>query len=579
MFNEEDNIFPVTSTPKIQQSPIIQQSVPSPPSVHAISPLQEDVISTLNQIVSSVSKYIEKTSTICAHNSSLSSSPSFKSSRISSTLPAVSISLPPSASSEIPKGITNNNSNSSSLNDNCSKIEVTENISSMEKSASAKINPCNITIFDEIENIIQSFSKSPDERHSPDILELILPSSQESMDETMQVLPEDPICGETDFNFLKRVSPPLNGPPKTPAFPKTSYAQAVKNVLAKCPFCEKKFYSQMTCNKHIEDLHHPGQIHVSESKNLKNSSSSSYNLKPKFQIPKNPSSNAASSKFSKVQDPLKNQTTPASNSKSLNPRALFKKPSISSGPAKSISSQNISKNSDPNNSDRKIVKIKDPPKRIVTPAFMPVLPDYKFFCRHCNDYFPSNLSLTDHIRKSHSIIVKSYNSSFRSKTINISPNSPPATSTVDTQLKGDDVTVPHIEDHQDLLPPLTAALKNFYVPDPNNISATIPPAPVIRQNIARIISSSTVTDSPASTSEPMIDTIAVDIHLPASSSTSTSPPRKCNLCQFIAKNRKGLKLHFFRKHKYQKISNNISNPDPDHITILPSSQSAANINS
>ncbi|GFT45842.1 hypothetical protein NPIL_584621, partial [Nephila pilipes] len=410
--------------------------VPTPPSIRALSPLQEDVISTLNQIVSSVSKYIEKTSTICAHNSSLLSSPSFNSSSISSQLPAVSLSLDPSASSEIQKEISNNNSNSSSSNFHCSKIEVTENISSMETSDSAKNKPCNITIFDEIENLIQSFSKSPDERHSPDILELILPSSQESMDEVLQVLPDDPICGETDFNFLKRVSPPLNGPPKTPAFSKTSYAQAVKNVLARCPFCEKKFYSQMTCNKHIEDLHRPGHIIVSESKNFKNSSSSSSNLKPKLQIPKNSSSNAISSKSSKVQDPLKNQTTPASNSKSLNPRALFKKPSNTSCPAKSFSSLKMQKSSDPKDSARKIVKFKDPPKKIITPAFMPVLPDYKFFCRHCNDYFPSNLSLTDHLRKSHSITVKSYNSSFRSKTINLSPNSPPAPSTVDTQLKG-----------------------------------------------------------------------------------------------------------------------------------------------
>ncbi|GFU34508.1 hypothetical protein NPIL_621191, partial [Nephila pilipes] len=118
---------------------IIQQSVPTPPSVRALSPLQEDVISTLNQIVSSVSKYIEKTSTFCAHNSSLPSSPSFKSSRISSELPAVSLSLPPSASSEIQKEITNNNSNSSSSNDHCSKIEVTENISSMETSDLLKL--------------------------------------------------------------------------------------------------------------------------------------------------------------------------------------------------------------------------------------------------------------------------------------------------------------------------------------------------------------------------------------------------------------------------------------------------------
>ncbi|GFS53048.1 hypothetical protein NPIL_646821, partial [Nephila pilipes] len=407
IFNEEDNFVPVTSTPKIQQSPIIQQSVPTPPSVRALSPLQEDVISTLNQIVSSVSKYIEKTSTICAHNSSLLSSPSFNSSSISSQLPAVSLSLAPSASSEIQKEITINNSNSSSSNYNGSKIEVTENISSMETSDSAQNKPCNITIFDEIENLIQSFSKSPVERHSPDILELILPSSQESMDEVLQV-PDDPICGETDFNFLKRVSPPLNGPPKTPAFSKTSYAQAVKNVLAKCPYCEKKFYS----------------------------SSSSSNLKPKLQIPKNSSSNAISSNSSKVQDPLQNQTTPAFNSKSLNPRALFKKPSNTSCPAKSFNSLKMQKSSDLKDSARKIVKIKDPPKKIITPAFMPVLPDYKFFCRHCNNYFPSNLSLTDHLRKSHSITVKSYNSSFQSKTINLSPNSPPAPSTVDTQLKG-----------------------------------------------------------------------------------------------------------------------------------------------
>ncbi|GFS75724.1 retrovirus-related Pol polyprotein from type-2 retrotransposable element R2DM [Nephila pilipes] len=576
IFNEEDNFVPVTSTPKLQQSPLILQTLPSPPSVRALSPLQEDVISTLNQIVSSVSKYIEKSSSICANNSSQSLSQSFKSSRISSQLPAVSLSLSPSASPELQTDFTNNNPNLSTSNYHCSEIEVTEQISSTETSDYSKKEPCNITIFDEIEHLIQSFSNSPDERHSPDILELILPSSQESMDEALQVLPDNPICGETDFNFLKRVSPPLNGPPKNPAFSKTSYAQAVKNVLARCPFCEKKFYSQMTCNEHIEDIHRSEHIIVSESQNCKNSSSSSSSFKPKLQISKNSSSTAITSNSSKLQDPLKNQTTPASNSKFINPRALFKKPSASSVPAKSFSLLKTQKSSDPKDCPRKIVKIKDPPKKNITPAFMPVLPDYKFFCRHCNDYFPSNLSLTDHLRNSHSITVKTFNSSFRSKTINISPNSPPAPSTVDTQIKGDDVVVPHIEDHEDLLPPLTAALKNFYVPDPNNISSKIPPSPVVRPNIARTISSSTVTDSPASTSEPTIDTTEVDIHQPASSSASPSPPRNCNLCDFVAKNRKGLKLHFFRKHKYKQIPSNVSsNKDPDQIAILPSSQSAS----
>ncbi|GFS38132.1 hypothetical protein NPIL_118581, partial [Nephila pilipes] len=578
MFNEEENIFPVTSTPKILQFPTIQQTMPSPPSIRTSSPLQEDIISTLNQIVSSVSKHIDKTTSICAQNSSLLVSPSVQSLNNSSQLPTVSLSPTPSAAPESQKENSNDNFNSSSPTHLCSNVEVTENFNSMESSNSSQKKPCNITIFDEIENIIKSYSESPDERHSPDILELILPSSQESMDENL-IVPDEPLPGETDFNFLKRVSPPLNGPPKTPAFPKTSYAQAVKNVLAKCPFCEKKFYSQMTCNRHIEDLHRPGNILASEDLNLKHCPSSSPNFQPKLPILKNSSSNVIALKSSIIQVPSKNQTTPAIISKSLNPRALFKKPSNTSCPAKSSSSINIPKSSDPKNSERKIVKIKDPPKKIVAPTFMPVLPDYKFFCRHCSDYFPSNLSLIDHIRKSHSITIKSYNSSFRSKTINLSPNSPPAASTVDTQFKGDDVSVPHIEDHQDLLPPLTAALKNFYVPDPNNISAKISPAPVIRQNIERIISSSTVTDSPKNNSEPRMDTIEVDIHPSASSSSSTSPPRNCNLCPFIAKNRKGLKLHFFRKHKYQKISNNCSTTDLDHISILPSSQSVTNNNS
>ncbi|GFT76130.1 hypothetical protein NPIL_516871, partial [Nephila pilipes] len=178
IFTEEEiNFVPVTSTPKLPQSPLLQQTLPSPPSVRALSPLQEDVISTLNQIVSSVSKYIEKSSTICAHNSIRSHSPSLPS---SSPLPFVS--LPSPASPEVQKDHTNNNQNSSISNYNCSETEVTEQISSTKISDCSKSEPCNITIFDEIEHLIQSFSNSPDDRQSPDILELILPSTQETMD-------------------------------------------------------------------------------------------------------------------------------------------------------------------------------------------------------------------------------------------------------------------------------------------------------------------------------------------------------------------------------------------------------------
>ncbi|GFU51722.1 hypothetical protein NPIL_109861, partial [Nephila pilipes] len=298
-----------------------------------------------------------------------------------------------------------------------------------------------------------------------------------------------------------------------------------------------------SCNKHVEDFHQPEHILSST---------------PPISDPIPP---AIIRKIVKIQAPPKKPTQPAI------PRKIVK---IQNPPKKPI----------PPATSRKIVKIQDPPKKIIQPAFLPLLPDYKFFCRHCHDYYPSNSSLTEHLKNSHNITVKTFRNSFQSKTIQLSPNSPPAPSKVDTQIEKNDVMVSHIEDHQDLLPPLTAALKNFYIPDPSNISSKIPPSQVIRPNISRIITSNSITDSPADSDDNVVVTTHAEIHHSSipSSPSSDSPPRKCNLCSFVAKNRKGLKLNFFRKHKFQVIPVAKNSADDfDQITLLPSSLPPTNV--
>ncbi|GFU36120.1 hypothetical protein NPIL_463911, partial [Nephila pilipes] len=140
IFTEEEiNFVPVTSTPN-GQSPLLQQILPSPPSVRALSPLQEDVISTLNQIVSfCFFKYIEKLSTICAHNSTDLTS-SLLHHLYEYHLPLPLFLLPsPALLPEVQKDHTNNNQTHLFQIIIETETEVTEQISSTKISDCSKV--------------------------------------------------------------------------------------------------------------------------------------------------------------------------------------------------------------------------------------------------------------------------------------------------------------------------------------------------------------------------------------------------------------------------------------------------------
>ncbi|GFU19374.1 hypothetical protein NPIL_505171, partial [Nephila pilipes] len=381
----------------------------------------------------------------------------------------------------------------------------------------------------EIESLVKELEDENSDRHSPDILDIIMPNSQDLSDDLLTATP--PILPSKDL-IISDEKNTLPGPPIMPAFKKPSYAQTVKNVLASCVYCEKKFYSTRSRDIHILDFHGPDNI-----LNLNSSKSSTQKINP-------------------------DESSEIANSSSQSRKKSSSRASSSVNP----------KFSKPPSKDRKIIAIKDPIKKKIPPKLFPAVPEHRFFCRHCQDFFPSNSSLSEHLKLQHNIKVQTFRRSPKTSEIIISPDKSPPSSESTTILGQSSIIVPHVNDHQDLMCPVTATLNNFYVPDPNNIKVNEIKEATIVQNLSRRISTQDSSHSP-------LDPINVnaEVHLPTNNSSQTfqskSPPRICNICNYQAKNRNALKLHFYRKHKYKIIP-----PAPpfqdcisEEISVLPSS--------
>ncbi|GFT80340.1 hypothetical protein NPIL_220431 [Nephila pilipes] len=405
----------------------------------------------------------------------------------------------------------------------------------------------------EVASLRQCVSAFPSARVSPDILDLLLPSTQDS-----DVLLSPVSTASPQPKLIK--SPPSVPAPfevaTTPAFPKKSYAQALKKILAKCPFCEQKFYSQRTCDSHILEIHNPAAIKVNKPHDLelpsiseKRPPASSKTPKKTILAPKTDKPNSKSVKKvppkSKVPDPPKNSANSYNRKSIIPPSTAYQ---------------------------RKILSLGELEKNPPTCSFLPKYPPYQFFCRHCQEYFPSDQSLTDHIKTNHNLLLNISCQKFHSQIV---PALDPFSATNSNTLtkstivnKTQNIVVPQVEDHTDLVSPVKAFLENLYIPDPENLQNNPIKKGCLLPNITKTISNNSSSDS-----SPSADDSSPSAEVHNKPSSQPSPPRQCNLCDFVAKKKAGLRLHFYKEHRFQII------PPPAHlvddsdkIDVLPSQE-------
>ncbi|GFT12069.1 retrovirus-related Pol polyprotein from type-2 retrotransposable element R2DM, partial [Nephila pilipes] len=221
---------------------------------------------------------------------------------------------------------------------------------------------------------------------------------------------------------------------------------------------------------------------------------------------------------------------------------------------------------------RKILSLGELEKNPPTCSYLPKLPPYKFFCRHCQEYFPSDQSLTDHIKTNHNILLNISDQKFHSQIIPVLDSFSATTSNTFTKStlvnKSQNIVVPQVEDHTDLVSPIKAFLENLYIPDPENLQNNPIKKGCLLPNITKTISNNSSSDS-----SPSADDIKVSAEIHNKPLSQPSPPRQCNLCDFVARKKAGLRLHFYKEHRFQII------PPPAHlvddsdkIDVLPSQE-------
>ncbi|GFU48894.1 hypothetical protein NPIL_283291, partial [Nephila pilipes] len=437
---------------------------------------------------------------------------------------------------------------------------------SSNSSASSELDHIlNSTLHDsalspEIALLRECVSAFPAARVSPDILEMLLTSTQDS-----DVLLSPGPTASPPSSIVK--SPPsIPAPievPAPPAFPKKSYAQALKKVLAKCPFCEKKFYSQRTCDNHIISIHNPAAVTA--------------NQPPKTELP--PSNEKclhipAKNQKTKVTAPISNKSSKFSTK--VPPTAKTQDPPKVKTQVPPKSSSNRKSTIPPATAyHRKILSLGELEKKPPSPKFFPKLPSYKFFCRHCQEFFPSDQSLADHIKTNHNLLLNFSDQTFHSKIVSIPApdsslkfNASPKPKIVHPNQT---VIVPQVEDHTDLISPVKAFLENLYIPNPDNLQKKkLIKKGCLLPNISKTISSNS---SPDNTPPAPEINVSAEIHNKPQS--QPSPPKQCNLCDFVARKKAGLRLHFYKEHRFQII------PPPAHladesekIDVLPSQEDA-----
>ncbi|GFT22378.1 hypothetical protein NPIL_316371, partial [Nephila pilipes] len=209
-----------------------------------------------------------------------------------------------------------------------------------------------------VSSLRECVASFPSARVSPDVLDLLLASSPNS-----DVLSP----GSTASSPTKTTKSPPSVPApleiKTvPAFPKNTYAQALRKVLAKCPFCELKFYSQRTCDSHVLNLHNPAAI--------------------KTNIPNNqePSVNSEKSSLNPQKIQKKKILAPESNNSSKSSKKVTSKPKVQNPPKNSVKTPNRKSLDLPVTSyQRKILSLGEPEKKKPpNVCLFPNLPSYQF---------------------------------------------------------------------------------------------------------------------------------------------------------------------------------------------------------
>ncbi|GFS76438.1 hypothetical protein NPIL_255241 [Nephila pilipes] len=607
------------SSKLVTPSALIVSPIVSPPiqfdSNSSSSPFDDDILSTLNKLISSVTEILDRPSfidkelsprsplqpicalpnsystlqnlvqpTACTKSPSYSSSPDASSAHpLTSSLrssdsaspavilprsslpspivcvPAVPVMSPPVPSIASPRCPLSPAASSSPVQDS-SSVPPAENgllFFDPKPQRRAHDDSSNSSASSELEKILNSalpdsalspvvsslrecVASFPSARVSPDILDLLLGPTPDS-----DVLSPGSTASPPPKSI--KSSPSVPAPfqvPTTPAFPKNTYAQALKKVLAKCPFCELKFYSQRTCDSHILNLHNPAAIKASNSNFLEPSVNSK---KPSPDPPKIQKKKILAPEICKTSKSTKKVP---SNSKIQDLPNTFVKPQNKKSLSPPVTSY-----------QRKILSLGELEKKSSNVSLFPNLPPYQFFCRHCQEYFPSDQSLADHIKSNHNLLLNISGQTFHSKIIPVSEQASDInlnTSTKSTIVDPSrNVIVPLVEDHTDLVSPVKAFIEKLYIPDPEKMKKNPIKKGCLLPNISKTISDNNTSDSPPPAGE---FKVSVEIHKKPAS--QPSPPKLCNLCDFVAKKKAGLRLHFYKEHRFQII------PPPSHLADL-----------
>ncbi|GFU25986.1 transposon TX1 uncharacterized 149 kDa protein, partial [Nephila pilipes] len=391
-----------------------------------------------------------------------------------------------------------------------------------------------------VSSLRECVASFPSARVSPDVLDLLLASSPNS-----DVLSPDSTASSPTKSTKSPPSIPAPLEVKTvPAFPKNTYAQALRKVLAKCPFCELKFYSQRTCDSHVLNLHNPAAI--------------------KTNIPNNqePSVNSEKSSLNPQKIQKKKILAPESNIPSKSSKKVTSEPKVQNPPKNSVKTPNRKSLVHPVTSyQRKILSLGEPEKKPPNVCLFPNLPSYQFFCRHCQEYFPSDQSLAEHIKTNHNLLLNISGQTFQSKIIPATEQASEINLKISSKPKiidhSQNVIVPIVEDHTDLVSPVKAFIEQLYIPDPEKVKKNPVKKGCLLPNLSK-----TISDNNSPDHSPPAGEVQVSVEIHKKPASQPSPPKLCNLCDFVAKKKSGLRLHFYKEHRFTII------PPPSHLADL-----------
>ncbi|GFU49333.1 hypothetical protein NPIL_623271 [Nephila pilipes] len=322
---------------------------------------------------------------------------------------------------------------------------------------------------------------------SPSILEIL--DDPQSKDDILdsQEPPSAPKTSPASSPEIEELSKKISptGPPTARAFSKPTNAQKARMILERCNFCEKRFYSKLACEKHIKDLH---------------------------------------------------ISTPPSQP-SLPPIAR------SSESSSQILSSSEDFRTPPNVRE---ITIRDQPKvKKQKTSLFPVVPPYHFFCHICVDYFDTDITKAQHFKAMHNLLLKNISHKPKTSTVAIPKSSPPVKRETETSVLKKKISVPHVEDHTDVnLSVLDQALLTGPRAGPVSVATPKISRPSLKRKVT-IPKLPTKRQSPSSVS---VTTAVVHQEQQHPRVAPTSDNWLCRLCAFEAKNKNGLRLHYFRSH-------------------------------